>query len=176
MSGMFGKLRVEGRHTDPTPCDGDCMNFDPGKIIEGLMADLGWVLPVAAGLVTLWCLALLGFGALTGWRRLASRYPAVPFRGKRILPGWVIVRRLGYRNLIVMRASETHLHVKLWLRLGHPPFSVPWGDVRAERESTLGRRNVVLSFAREPGVTFNVYGTIAERLAIASSGRLQIPG
>jgi hypothetical protein len=146
-----------------------------GQIIERLTADLSWVLPAAAVLIAIWCLALLGAGFLTGWRRLASCYPALPFHGQRILPGWVIVRWLGYRNLLVLRANQSHLHVKLWLRLGHPPFSVPWEDIRAQRRSILGRRNVILSFAREPRVTFNVYGTIAERLAVASGGKLRIP-
>lgn len=74
-----------------------------------------------------------------------------------------------------MRAGDRHLHVKMWLRLGHPPFSVPWQDIRAVRRATLGRRNVVLSFAREPRVTFNIYGSIAERLAAASGGKLRVP-
>ncbi len=153
------------------------MSSDPvAQIVEGLTADLGWVLPAAAGLITIWCLALLTMGVLTGWRQLASCYPALPLRGQRILPGWVGVRWLGYRNLVVLRANETHLHVRLWLRLGHPPFSVPWEDIRAERRATVLRGNVILSFAREPRVTIRIYGRIADRLAAASGGRLSVTG
>ena len=80
------------------------MSDDPAtQLIDRLGSNLGWVLPAALCLVIVWCLALLCMGGLTGWRRLASRYPARPFIGQRILPGWVIVRWIGYRNLIVMR-------------------------------------------------------------------------
>jgi hypothetical protein len=85
------------------------------------------------------------------------------------------VRWIGYRNLLVMRAGETHLHVKLWPRLGHPPFSVPWEDIRVERRTSIGRLIVVLRFAREPRVPLSIYPSIAERLAAASGGRLRIP-
>jgi hypothetical protein len=152
------------------------VNADPVmQFIDGLAADPSWVLPAAICLVATWCLSLLGMGGLTGWRRLASRYPALPFDGQRILPGWVIVRWIGYRNLMVMRAGKTHLHVKVWLRLGHPPFSVPWDDIRVERRSSIGRLIVVLRFAREPRVSLSIYPLIAERLAAASDGRLRLP-
>jgi hypothetical protein len=152
------------------------MNADPVKqIIDGLAADTSWVLPAAVFLIVTWCLALLGMGGLTGWRRLASHYPALPVDGQRILPGWVIVRWIGYRNLLVMRAGETHMHVKVWMRLGHPPFSVPWEDIRVERQTSIGRLTVVLRFAREPRVSLSIYPLIAKKLAAASGGRLRIP-
>jgi hypothetical protein len=68
---------------------------------------------------------------LSGWRKLAARYPRVEagpaaasgsMGSIRFIPGG------GYNNCVIWRDDQTYLHLRLWPWLGvfHAPLSVPW--------------------------------------------------
>lgn len=132
-----------------------------------------WLLP--AGLV----LAVLGIGAMghiTGWRRLARRYPPRPTRdGPRLWQARIWFGITRYRNLVVLRADPAHLHFSVWLRIGHPPFSVPWEQLSGAYEAHGFARVLRLRAAAVPEVVVRVSEMAAARLLEASGGRLHVP-
>lgn len=133
-----------------------------------------WLLPAAV------VLALLGIGAmgwLTGWRSLARAYPARDRRpGRSFRVPWIHFGATRYRNLVVGHADEAHLHLAVWLRIGHPPLSVPWREITASRERRALRTMVRLRFERAPEVDVWLSGRGATRLQDLCAGRLQWPG
>lgn len=126
---------------------------------------------LALGAAVLW-----GVGGLTGWRRLAGSYPAMPARpGPSLMLGRAWFRWTGYAGLVRLRADDRHLHFSLWLRLGHPCFSVPWEDIRAERVAHWRWPSLVrFSFAREPGIALRLLGVEGDRVVAASGGRIRL--
>ncbi len=122
----------------------------PAVLVSGFMAFI----------VTGWIATLAIRGGTTGWRQLAQRYPAVePRTDKRIWIGRLWFRHAGYGNLVYVKADETHLHFRMILGLGHPPFSVPWADVSAKRvPHWYWKRLVQFNFAREPDYPFKMLG------------------
>lgn len=132
---------------------------------------VGIVASLVLGAASLWIT-----GRTTGWRRLAGSYPAVPpGDGRRVLLGRVWFRWTGYGNLVWVHADERHLHFSLWLRLGHPRFSVPWQDIHAERIPSRRWRSLVrLSFQRVPGVTLRILGIEADKVVAASGDRIRV--
>jgi hypothetical protein len=126
------------------------------------------------------CLVLaatvLGIGRLTGWRQLAGSYPAAPLRsGPSLLLGRAWFRWTGYAGLVRLNADEHHLHFSLWLRLGHPRFSVPWNDIHAEQVPHWRWGSLVrFSFGRTPGIALKLLGVEADRVIAASGGRIRV--
>jgi hypothetical protein len=132
-----------------------------------------WMLPAALAL------ALLGvavMGRVTGWRMLARAYPARRRgAGHRLRVPWIYFGWTRYRNLVVAHADQAHLHLWVWLRVGHPPFSVPWSELSISRERRGLRKMLRLHFVRAPevGVWLSEHG--AARLLHACGGRVRMP-
>lgn len=69
---------------------------------------------------------------LSGWHRLAQRYPArretdgKTFKMQSAKIGWV-----NYNNVLKFTISPNGLSVSSWgpFRFAHPPFTVPWRDI-----------------------------------------------
>ena len=82
----------------------------------------------------------IGWGALvmymlslmSGWRRLAQRYPArgeptgTTFKSQSAKIGWV-----SYNNVLKFTIAPDGLSVSSWgpFRFAHPPFTIPWRDI-----------------------------------------------
>lgn len=86
--------------------------------------------PIAMGIM----LTLVGhiLALVGGWRALAAAYPATEeppgerFYWRSLKLGWV-----GYNNCVNLIAGRFGLHVAvvLFLRIGHPPFYLPWSEI-----------------------------------------------
>jgi hypothetical protein len=139
---------------------------DPAVFVSAFMAFVG------SG----WIMTLAVIGRVSGWQKLARRYPVRDLnRGTRIWIGNIWFRFGGYRNLVYVKADESHLHFRMILRLGHPPFSVPWSDVSAKRILVWGwSKRVQFNFASEPDYPFKMLGVTADRIIDASRGRVRI--
>lgn len=133
-----------------------------------------WLMP-ACLLLALAGIAAMGW--LTGWRRLARCYPCQPAGpGTRLRQARIWFGITRYRNLVVLRTDPTHLHFSVWLRLGHPAFSVPWDQLTAAYETHGFARVLRLRAAAAPEVRVRVSGMAAARLLDASGGRLRVAG
>lgn len=67
-----------------------------------------------------------------------------------------------------------YLSVLLFLRIGHPPLFIPWGDIMASDFPRGLIQRVELRFKRLPGVPVIVSRALAEHLAKESNGALII--
>lgn len=105
----------------------------------------------------LWTLVLGLISAITGWRRLATLYPAPP--GDPEGTRWRF-RTAGFRNAshysgcLHFTATQGGLHMKLFLpfRPFHPPLLIPWDALRARIQHgwlRLGRQ-AELTFRPRP--------------------------
>ena len=122
--------------------------------------------------VALWIAVSALIGAVSGWRRLAMRYPEVrPFTGQlwRFQSGRMR-NAMGYNNCLTVGADGLglHLSVLFLFRVGHAPVFVPWGAVRVSPERWLFLRRFRLDFRDEPGVSLAISDRLAERLKTAA--------
>lgn len=141
--------------------------------------DVPLYVPFLAFIVCALAISLPIAARVTGWRTLSRRYPALDGRsGKRIWPGYAWFRGLGlYTNTVYLKAGATHLHFQMIppFRVAHPPFSVPWTDISAERQRHWWWSSLVrFSFAGEPAVPFKVLDSVGDRIIAASGGRIQL--
>ena len=124
------------------------------------------------------------WGRQTGWQQLAQHYPAVaPRTGRRIViyrPYFRDFCGVPYRG-VQLEAGESHLHFQshvlfdLLTSVGHPPFSVRWADISAQRDTDrLSRKRVRFNFAGVPDVPFTVSPADAERIVDASHGLVKL--
>ena len=120
----------------------------------------------------------------SGWRRLAESYPDRNHgRGTSVRSGQLVLNLAIYKMGVRFAADESHLHIAMsaLARLGHWPLSVPWSEVEATRDEWpwfpfKGEPMVRLTFAAHPDIRMLVRTRVAERIAEASGGRLQIDG
>jgi hypothetical protein len=87
----------------------------------------------------------------------------------------------NYRGGVRVKPDELHLHFSTWMlyRPGHPPFSVPWSDIKATRDSWpwfpfKGTPVVRLTIARYPTLRILIPRMVGERIVAESRGRLQL--
>jgi hypothetical protein len=127
-----------------------------------------------------WCVISFVLSRMSGWATLAAAYAAVPAVTPNRRMSWQSALMNGnakYSGAMTVVADAQMLHFAVFplLRIGHDPFSVPWGDVRAERRQLLLVERVALTFAQAPGVTMLISRSLMERLAQASGGQLRVP-
>jgi hypothetical protein len=80
-------------------------------------------IPLIGSLV---CLLL---SLVSGWQRLAARYPATqPARGARFGAQSAGIGGVSYRNCLTIHvaADGLFLSMPIILRVGHPPLFIPW--------------------------------------------------
>ena len=137
-----------------------------------------WFWPVfplfLAGLI---CLVSLILSTVDGWRRLAASYPddiavdGVTFRWQSAQFG-----SANYSGCLSVSVDHARLRlaVALPFRVGHPPISIPWSDVRVELGRYWFREIGTARFARDPDVVVRSPRRLVERIAEASQGQLRI--
>ena len=136
---------------------------------------LGWV-------VITWVPFLALFGLWSGWRRLAGLYPdRNAGRGRSFRSGSMVMGMTNYRGGARLTADDSHLHFSMGalLRPGHPPFSVPWSDIAASRDTwpwfpLKGNPVIRLTLARHRDLRILVPVSDGERIVAASGGRLEL--
>jgi hypothetical protein len=129
---------------------------------------LGWIMVA-------WIPILSVFGRVTGWRRLAGRYPATPARdGRRFRCGTLIMGFSNYRGTARLTADVSHLHFSMMalFRPGHPTFSVPWSDVAVARDAwpwfpLKGHPMIRLTLAADPALRILIPVPVGEGLVAA---------
>jgi hypothetical protein len=132
------------------------------------------------GFTFFWCLISFVLSRISGWAVLAAAYPAAPPLTPNTRMAWRSALMNGnakYNGALTIVADARALHFALFplMRIGHDPFSVPWGDIRAEMRQLLLTERAALTFARAPAVTMLISRTLLDRLAQASAGQLRVP-
>lgn len=160
--------------TQPTaaPRRGSWLPFDP-TILPWFVA--AWVAIVGMPM-------LFFTGWWSGWRRLARFYPDRDGgRGRAFSCGNMVMALANYRGGVRVKPDESHLHFSTWMlyRPGHPPFSVPWSDIKATRDGWpwfpfKGMPVVRLTIARYPTLRILLPRMVGERIVAESGGRLQL--
>jgi hypothetical protein len=114
----------------------------PAPVEGGLVTREGGLIVLAATALALLSPLLLmgGLARLSGWTRLAARYPdngPMPERrtwlGYAVFRGWV-----GYNGALIVASDSRGLFLRtlpVLLSWAHPPVFIPWSDVeRIEHE------------------------------------------
>ena len=129
--------------------------------------------------VALWVAICAFLGRAGGWIRLAEAYGALglDFRGRALRFRSGAFNWVSYNGVLSFEAGPQGLSIGVLFpfRAGHPPFSVPWSDVRFEAGRKMMMPTVAMTFARCPGVRLTVHRGLAEQLAEAGGVRDLIP-
>lgn len=158
-------------------------------VIKKMLENLGggqWLL-IAVAVIA----GILYLGSrLSGWRRLAERYPArEPYRGEWISQpdsegepsGLMVTLNHGQsEDAIKLGADSQGLHMVMsaGFRLFHPPIFVPWSEVRSVRGQELpwmGKNLVRITFAACPDIPLDVDRHVAREIERLSKGRWAVP-
>ena len=132
---------------------------------------------VAVPLARRWAvvLVLVVLSAMGGWRRLAKTYPDdVPAEGVLFRLQSAQFGSVLYRGCVNVTVDPIRLRLSMMAlcRLGHPPISIPWSDIRVEFGRAWFMDIGTLRFAKEPGITVRLRRRLVDRMAEASRGRL----
>jgi hypothetical protein len=96
---------------------------------------------------------LVVIARLSGWARLAERFPAdrepedgICFRGQFLRIGWC-----DYNGCLTIRVSSEGLYLAIWpIFVGHRPLLIPWTALRVVEERRRRWFPVVLLDVGEP--------------------------
>lgn len=133
------------------------------------------VIPVL--FVGFWCAACYLLAFLSGWRRLAAHYATdAPITGQRFRFRSAKAGVVRFRSSLNFAAARDGLH--LWLlppfRMGNPHLLVPWQDIAAAPTQEWMFKRIALTFARVPGIRFQIADVLGTQIAAASQGALRI--
>ncbi|MBK7926053.1 MAG: hypothetical protein IPJ98_00750 [Bryobacterales bacterium] len=101
----------------------------------------------------LWLGVRAVFARLSGWNRLAVRYPvtnpapAWTWRGQTIQVGPV-----RYRNCVSAAATHACLHLRSPALFGFPALSIPWAELHSPAQVRVYRRDAIRLQAGRPPV------------------------
>lgn len=138
------------------------------------------LLPV--GVVGFFLLVSFVLGTVSGWRRLAKRFPA-PQKASGPTIGFrsaVFDFGVGYNHCLTLEANERGLVLRVLppFSVTHPPILAPWDSLRTEHTRFLWRRmvRVRLESAGTRVGQFSFPLADAEEFAALSSKRFPFPG
>jgi hypothetical protein len=145
--------------------------------------DLRYLPLLALGLAVIAIVPMTAFvSRVSGWRRLATRYPTRNTgRETSFRSGPAVMSKSIYKAGIRFTIDDSHLHFAMPVisRPGHSPFSVPWSDITASPDEWpwfpfKGEPMVRLTLAGEPDLRILVKQRDGMRIAEASGRRLEI--
>ncbi|MCG8649423.1 MAG: hypothetical protein MI861_06305 [Pirellulales bacterium] len=86
-----------------------------------------------------WCVVSFLMSRISGWHRLARRYPDQPVRGDVARMRSGKIGGISYYSCLTFRASEQGLRVSVALpfRIGHRPFYIPWDEFHDIKHDTV---------------------------------------
>lgn len=106
------------------------------------------ILTMIAYTAALLWIVMLGVSYISGWRKLAQRFPANrPPGGERFAIQSASVGGISYNNCMTIYRDEYGLHFYVWFpfRAGHPPMLIPWTEMHRPVESSfLGMKFVTV--------------------------------
>lgn len=84
-----------------------------------------------------WMVMCLVVAQVSGWSRLAARFPASfePFDGTRFRWQFLGIGACDYNGCVTLRASPEGLFIAVWpIFFGHPVLLIPWSEMRVLEE------------------------------------------
>lgn len=127
------------------------------------------IFPLALG--TMFFLVGNLLAALGGWKALAAAYPPTEeppgerFAWRSMRIGWV-----NYNNCVNLVAGRFGLHFSMvfLLRLGHPPFYVPWSEITVTCQKGWIFEYIQFYARKAPGVRLRLLRGQAEQILRAA--------
>jgi hypothetical protein len=100
-----------------------------------------WLLPaIIIGFplvfVPLWCGIVFLLSRISGWSRIAARFPGPPNpTGTRFDGVTGTVGLVSYRSVLLVHIAAEGLHVVPWkvFTIGHAPIFIPWSEIHRAR-------------------------------------------
>jgi hypothetical protein len=139
-----------------------------------------WIIPIVLPVffACLWCSVCYLLAFICGWRRLAVHYVTTSDpKGTKFLFRSGSVGPVSYRGALHFAAAADGLFiwVTLPVRLGSPRLFIPWRDLAASMQKVWMFNYAVLTFAKVPGIKIRLLRRVADEIAAASRGGLQMP-
>ena len=134
--------------------------------------------------VAVWSLTSFVISLMGGWNTLSKRFRAQSesygdVRSAGPFFYTVMMRfRVGYGNVIRITASADALYFSILFpfRLGHPPLSIPWGEIKMRRTQFLWLRFVTLTLGEEERIPMRISERMARNLGILDRLPKDVPG
>jgi hypothetical protein len=157
------------------------MTTDPKRCkLQESSNDLLFSTPYAFAVffVILWCCISFLIGVMSGWHMLAERFKkqSEPYGETRSAGPFfysVYTRYWShYGNAIRITAAEDALYFSILFlfRVGHPPLSIPWSEIKLSRTKCFWRSYVVLTLGEQEQIPMRIPECMASKLGIM--GRL----
>lgn len=130
--------------------------------------------------VTLWCLACLSLGNLSGWNQLQDLYPdtgeptQVRLGGQSLSMGGLLGMPVNFNGCVTIELCAGGIRFRLWRIFGlfQRPFLVPWRDIAVDEARVFLMRRARLRLARWDGAITLRPRTYARLVEQAPGGRL----
>ncbi len=123
---------------------------------------------------TVWALSCFLPARISGWNALSKRFLAQtePYGDTRTAgPFFYTVSMrfwIGYSSVIRLTAAADalYLSVSFLFRIGHPPLSIPWTEIRFGRTTHWGFRYVVLTLGGQEQIPMRISERLARNLGL----------
>jgi hypothetical protein len=124
--------------------------------------------------VSLWCLVCVLIGVLGGWHSLSKQFlaQAEPYGDRRsagpFLYGVQMRFRTNYSSVVRLTAASDalYLSVLFLFRVGHPPLSIPWDEIKFRKAKFLWRQYIVLTLGNDEQIPMRISERMARNLGI----------
>jgi hypothetical protein len=126
------------------------------------------------GIVLFWLAIVWLIAQVSGWPRLAEKYPArQPWNPKcwslqsALLRGWS-----QYRGILRICADSEALHLSLLFpfSIAHRPLTIPWREISGRKKTRFFYYGVELRFQQTPTIPIHITRRLADRLVEVSDG------
>ncbi len=133
------------------------------------------LLPVYLALF--WCLLCYGISFLSGWHSLTRRFRAQHEPYGQTASALFSIRgvrmrfRTNYDNIIRLTVAEDALYLSVLLicRIGHPPLSIPWSEIKIRKAKFLWMRFVLLTLGEREKIPLRISERMAAKLGLDST-------
>jgi hypothetical protein len=141
------------------------------------LSDLAFLASFLGGFPLLWVFIMFLASTLGGWGTLAAQYTAPNIEGEEPLAQWTWqtmgMRWANYSWVVTITVYEEGLHfaMPLLFRPGHPPFLLPWEELRLQRKQMLFQKYVQVRGERAPTIVIELPQTVADKIETAAGKR-----
>ena len=130
--------------------------------------------------ITVWALSSIVIGLFSGRHSLSRHFRAqsAPYGDTRSAGPFfytVYMRFWGHYNSVIrLTATSDALYASVLslFRIGHPPLSIPWNEIKFGRTKYLWRRCVVLTLGEQERIPMRISERMARKLGIME----RVPG